>query len=74
MDETEQPDERKQRDRPRYRLSEKQNGGGDGIRCPGCHGTWFKVIATRQKADKIVRRRQCRRCDRTILTTERLTG
>lgn len=43
-----------------------------GLVCPDCACRHFFVIYTRQRPDRIVRRRECRHCGRKILTVERL--
>lgn len=65
-----------ERARPRICLSDLQADASAerGIKCRDCGGTWFRVISTRRLKDKIVRRRQCRHCERIILTTERFTA
>lgn len=45
-----------------------------GLECPGCGCHHFYVIYTRKREERIVRRRECRHCNRKILTVEKLIG
>lgn len=42
-----------------------------GLKCPRCGCTDFRVSYTRRKQGAILRRRTCRHCGRQILTHER---
>jgi transcriptional regulator NrdR family protein len=46
-----------------------------GLVCPPC-GCWHsRVVYTRASlGGRILRRRECRRCGKRVMTTERLTG
>jgi len=43
-----------------------------GLVCPNCGCRHFYVVYTRQRTDKIVRRKECRNCNRRVTTIERL--
>jgi transcriptional regulator NrdR family protein len=43
-----------------------------GLTCPQCGCRHFSVVYTRPRAEKIVRRKQCRNCGRHVLTYERV--
>ena len=45
-----------------------------GLACPHCGCRHFYVVYTRPKADKIVRRKECRHCGKRITTHEKTTG
>lgn len=43
-----------------------------GIPCPDCGCCYHRVRYTRQKNDRIERKRECRFCSRTFITRERV--
>jgi transcriptional regulator NrdR family protein len=45
-----------------------------GLVCPNCGCRHFYVVYTRPRAEKIVRRKECRHCGRRVTTTERVSG
>lgn len=45
---------------------------GGGIRCPSCGCQDLRVIYTRHRRGRIVRRRECRYCGRRLLTYEHI--
>lgn len=45
-----------------------------GLECPHCGCRHFYVVYTRPKADRIVRRKECRHCQRRVTTHEKLLG
>ena len=57
---------------PERRASETTDEKG--IECPSCGCRHFYVIYTRRRADRIVRRKECRHCGKRVITSERLVG
>lgn len=45
-----------------------------GIECPSCGCRHLYVLYTRHRATAIVRVRQCRHCQRRVVTYERVVG
>jgi transcriptional regulator NrdR family protein len=45
-----------------------------GLVCPNCGCRHFYVVYTRPRAEKIVRRKECRHCGRRVITVERVLG
>jgi transcriptional regulator NrdR family protein len=45
-----------------------------GVVCPNCGCRHFYVVYTRPRAEKIVRRKECRHCGRRVMTYERISG
>jgi transcriptional regulator NrdR family protein len=45
-----------------------------GIQCPVCENSQFRVVYTRHRDRKIIRVRACTRCNERILTHERMVG
>jgi transcriptional regulator NrdR family protein len=45
-----------------------------GLRCRKCGGSRFRVIYTRARDGKIIRRRECRECGTRVTTWERAIG
>lgn len=45
-----------------------------GLVCPNCGCRHFYVVYTRPRAEKIVRRKECRHCGRRITSCERVIG
>lgn len=45
-----------------------------GLVCPNCGCRHFYVVYTRPRAEKIVRRKECRYCGRRVTTTEKVVG
>lgn len=45
-----------------------------GLVCPNCGCRHFYVVYTRPRAEKIVRRKECRHCERRVTTNEKVTG
>lgn len=45
-----------------------------GIECPRCGCRHFYVIYTRPRDGKIVRRKECRHCQRRVTTSESVVG
>jgi hypothetical protein len=57
------------------RSSRKDQNDDRGLVCPGCGCRHFEVYYTREtKHGTIIRRRRCRHCGRSVMTTERITG
>ncbi|KAA0215777.1 MAG: hypothetical protein DYG94_06430 [Leptolyngbya sp. PLA3] len=46
-----------------------------GLRCPVCGcGHWRVIYTRRRSGGRLVRRRECRHCGKTVTTTEKLNG
>jgi hypothetical protein len=58
----------------REALAEEQETAAErqGIACPDCGCTWWRVYYTRQRRNRIIRQRECQHCGRRVMTTERL--
>lgn len=54
--------------------SAKKTSEPRGIECPRCGCRHFYVVYTRPRADKIVRRKECRHCGKRITTHEQAQG
>jgi transcriptional regulator NrdR family protein len=52
----------------------KANTEAKGLVCLNCGCRHFYVVYTRPRAEKIVRRKECRHCGRRITTQEKTTG
>ena len=47
------------------------NNGDVGVKCRNCHCRDLRVIYTRKRLGKIMRRRECRHCGKRMTTFER---
>jgi transcriptional regulator NrdR family protein len=47
---------------------------GRGLTCRKCGHQRFRVVYTRARVDKLVRRRECRQCGERMTTWERALG
>jgi transcriptional regulator NrdR family protein len=46
-----------------------------GLQCPKCGCAHWRVVYTRPRpGGRLVRRRECRHCGKTVITTERVNG
>lgn len=53
----------------------RQEDSDYGLRCPTCGCAHWRVIYTRRRSGgRLVRRRECRHCGKTVITTEKLNG
>ena len=52
----------------------KPTAESKGLVCPNCGCRHFYVVYTRPRAEKIVRRKECRHCGRRVTTSERING
>ena len=45
-----------------------------GLVCPRCGCADLRVVNTKQRANRVSRRRECRHCGKRITTSEKLVG